>query len=258
MGTRYTELSGVSKVRIKSLKRWLGIGSVKKVVFVLGMHRSGTSWFTGALQQAGLHLGNHHTWNPHNLKGNRENPDVYDLHESILEFNGASWDKPPHEKVIWTDEHCAAALKIINDTEGQGTWGVKDPRTLFLLDGWKELIIDLRFVGIFRHPFSVWSSLNARGAIEKYAAFSMWLQYNKRLLDEYNERAFPLLCFDWSERVLHDRFYEICEDLGLSTDRHHQDFYSSDLRRNTETSDESLPEQVAQTYHRLRELSEKG
>ena len=45
--------------------------TIYQAVFVLGMHRSGTSWFTGALQQAGLHLGMHHTWNAHNRKGNK-------------------------------------------------------------------------------------------------------------------------------------------------------------------------------------------
>ena len=35
-----------------------------RVVCILGMHRSGTSCLTGSLQQAGLFLGDCHTWNP--------------------------------------------------------------------------------------------------------------------------------------------------------------------------------------------------
>ena len=137
--------------------------TICRAVFVLGMHRSGTSWLTGALQQAGLHLGKHHKWNPHNRKGNRENPDAYELHEAILGYNGASWDSPPNKPVIWTDDHRAMAINIVNETGHQGVWGIKDPRTLLVLDGWKELLTDLSFVDIFRHPLSVWSSLKLRG-----------------------------------------------------------------------------------------------
>lgn len=229
-----------------------------QAIFILGMHRSGTSWLTGALQQAGLHLGKHYTWNPHNRKGNRENPDVYELHESILKYNNASWDQPPQGKVIWTDEHRAAAKKIISETGKHKFWGVKDPRSLFLLEGWKELLPELQFVGIFRHPLSVWASLNARGEIDQDAALSMWLKYNRRLLEEYDAKPFSLMCFDWSEDVLHERLFKVCESLGLKANKQQQDFFASKLRHNTEIRDEPLPDQVAQTYQRLCDLSVKG
>ena len=54
------------------------------ILAVLGMHRSGTSALIGSLQAAGLHLGKHNTWNAHNLKGNRENNDIVQLHEELL------------------------------------------------------------------------------------------------------------------------------------------------------------------------------
>ena len=58
------------------------------------MHRSGTSCLTGSLEAAGLYLGNIQTWNPFNLKGNRENQEIVDLHDLILADNGGSWDSP--------------------------------------------------------------------------------------------------------------------------------------------------------------------
>lgn len=230
--------------------------TIGQAVFVLGMHRSGTSWLMGALQQAGLHLGNHHTWNQYNRKGNRENLDAYELHEAILDYNGASWDNPPNKPVIWTDDHRVMAINIVNETGHQGVWGIKDPRTLLVLDGWKELLTDLSFVGIFRHPLSVWSSLNSRWATEKEQALAMWLHYNKRLLVEYEKKPFPLLCFDWDDLVLHKRFFGVCEALKLSTNQHQQDFFSSELLHNNKIIDEPLPDEVVEVYQRLRDYCE--
>ena len=58
-----------------------------RLIAVLGMHRSGTSYLAGSLQEAGLILGDCHTWNKHNEKGNRENQKFVDLHDAILEAN---------------------------------------------------------------------------------------------------------------------------------------------------------------------------
>ena len=66
-----------------------------RVICILGMHRSGTSCLTGSLQEAGLSLGDCHTWNPHNLRGNRENQAFVDLHDDILKANHGAWDAPP-------------------------------------------------------------------------------------------------------------------------------------------------------------------
>jgi hypothetical protein len=60
------------------------------------------------LQNAGLFLGDCHTWNKHNEKGNRENQKFVDLHDAILAANGGAWDAPP-ASVVWKDEHFAWA-----------------------------------------------------------------------------------------------------------------------------------------------------
>ena len=56
----------------------------KPCILILGMHRSGTSCLAGSLQQQGVYLGEVHEWNPHNLKGNRENPHIMALNEGLL------------------------------------------------------------------------------------------------------------------------------------------------------------------------------
>ena len=110
----------------------------QRVIAVLGMHRSGTSWLTGTLQEAGLSLGDCHTWNKHNEKGNRENQQFVDLHDAILAANSAAWDNPP-TKVVWGSEHVAEARRLLEAHAGEPTFGFKDPRALLVLDGWKQL-----------------------------------------------------------------------------------------------------------------------
>ena len=57
-------------------------------------------------------LGECHTWNPFNLKGNRENQDFVDLHDDILADNGGAWDRPP-EQVRWSPAHRERARNLL-------------------------------------------------------------------------------------------------------------------------------------------------
>ena len=107
----------------------LSLKTPDRVVAILGMHRSGTSCLTGTLQEAGLFLDDCHTWNKHNEKGNRENQKFVDLHDAILEANGGAWDLPP-AKVIWKDEHVAAAQALLADHAGAPNFGFGDSLTL--------------------------------------------------------------------------------------------------------------------------------
>ena len=136
-----------------------------RVICVLGMHRSGTSCLTGSLQQAGLTLGDCHTWNPHNRKGNRENQAFVDLHDDILRSNGGSWDRPP-ARVRWQSDHYQRARELLAAHADEAAFGFKDPRALLLLAGWKALCPQLEFIGIFRHPGAVAHSLEVRSGSE--------------------------------------------------------------------------------------------
>src|SRR5439155_26061425 len=99
---------------------------VTRVVAILGMHRSGTSWLTGSLEEAGLYLGDVRTESKHNPKGNRESEVLQNLHESVLEDNGGSWRKPKWPNV-WSDERRAELKRYIAQVDHK-LWGFKDPR----------------------------------------------------------------------------------------------------------------------------------
>ncbi|MGL4318369.1 MAG: sulfotransferase [Pseudomonas sp.] len=196
---------------------------------VVGMHRSGTSFLTGSLQQAGLELGKHSAWNPHNLKGNRENQDIVAFHDEVLAARDAAWDRPPSVPVVWTEVETCRAAELVAEYQGVEHWGFKDPRALLMVDAWRQLLPELRFVGIFRNPVAVARSLAARGTIPQAQAFALWTAYNRNLLALHRRSPFPLLCFDEDENVLHQKLDQILVEMGLQP-LHDERFFSSELK----------------------------
>jgi len=225
-----------------------------RVICVLGMHRSGTSCLTGSLQEAGLFLGDCHTWNPHNLKGNRENQNFVDLHDDILKENGGAWDAPP-ATVNWSEKHYQWALELLRDNATMPVFGFKDPRALLVLEGWKTVFPDIEFVGIFRHPNEVVRSLAKRGAIEREKALHLWYTYNRVLYREYKRKSFPLLCFDDDEAVLQDKISGVAAQLELLTSQEAQNFYSTELRTTRNTQQQTVPWKVRLLHRKLKKKS---
>ena len=221
---------------------------------IVGMHRSGTSFLTGSLQQAGLELGKFSPWNPHNLKGNRENTDFVDFHDSILEARGFAWDAPPPGPLIWTDEEISRGKSLIKNYEKVPHWGFKDPRASLLLDGWMTLIPHMEFVGIFRHPRNVHRSLKARSKMRAGKAFSLWSAYNRRLIELHRERPFPVLCFDEPEDVLLRKLDAVVREHGLTPVNNDQ-FFTPKLRHHHVDNDEPVPQELEDMYATLKAIA---
>jgi hypothetical protein len=218
------------------------------------MHRSGTSCLTGSLQEAGLQLGECHTWSMFNLKGNRENQVFVDLNDVILEANGGSWDHPP-ARVVWTDQHRAMARELLAAHAHMEIMGFKDPRTLLTLEGWRALAPGLEFVGIFRHPNAVAASLERRSEMARKDALALWYEYNKRLLQEYRRSPFPVLCFDYPEQEFQYYLGDVIERLGLQRPDADDRFFDGGLKNFDHQSGARLPFKVWYLYRRLRAIS---
>jgi hypothetical protein len=223
-----------------------------RVVAVLGMHRSGTSCLTGSLQHAGLFLGDCHTWNKHNEKGNRENQKFVDLHDAILAANGGAWDAPPNN-AIWRDEHIAWARDLLVAHAGEPNFGFKDPRGLLVIDGWKRLFPNIEFIGIYRHPNAVAKSLEKRSNKTREESLNLWYAYNSVLYREYLKKPFPILCFDDDEAVLDEKIVRAASQMGLNRQNPEEKFYTSELRHNDGSGDAMLPEKITQLYQKLKE-----
>ncbi|MEQ9397202.1 hypothetical protein [Haliea sp.] len=225
-----------------------------RVVAILGMHRSGTSCLTGSLQEAGLDLGDCHTWNPYNLKGNRENQAFVDLHDSILAANGGAWDAPPGTRV-WRQAHRQVARDLLASHAHLPILGFKDPRALLLLEGWRELLPNLECVGIFRHPDAVALSLHNRSRMPREQALLLWYAYNRILYREQRRQRFPLLCFDEAEAQFTVKVDKVIGILKLQPPAEPQRFYDNELRNYSAAGNERLPWRLRWLYHRLRRAS---
>jgi hypothetical protein len=223
-------------------------------VCVLGMHRSGTSCLTGSLQKAGLDLGNHSSWNRFNQRGNRENPEINDLHDDLLAFNGGSWDAPP-ERLQWGTEHEERARRIAATYPPDVRWGFKDPKTLTALEGWRRILGPLQLVGIYRHPVLVAYSLAKRNKVPLKKGLALWQHYNRLLLVEHDKHPFPLLCFDWDEETFHAKLNEVLPALGLSPVPPDDRFFTRELRHYETISPEheqEMPETVSRLFETLQ------
>ena len=228
--------------------------SPERIICILGMHRSGTSCLTGSLQEAGVNLGECHTWNPFNLKGNRENQEFVDLHDDILASNGGAWDRPP-ARVSWLPEHELRARQILAHYRESSLLGFKDPRTLLVLEGWKAITDKLEFVGIFRHPNAVAGSLERRSQMARKDALSLWHCYNAILYAEYRRRPFPILCFDDPEELFQAKLDGVIAQLGLVRSADEQRFYDSELKLYDDSAGPRLPWKIGRLYRRLRDVS---
>lgn len=222
-------------------------------LMVVGMHRSGTSFLTGSLQQAGLELGKYSAWNPHNLKGNRENQDIVEFHDQVLAARGYAWDRPPTTPIVWSRAEQDAAQALIDQYQGAPHWGFKDPRSLLMVDCWQALLPNLRFIGIFRHPTAVAQSLHARGGMPEAQALELWYAYNQQLLALYRKAPFALLCFDEDEACLHTKLDQLLPSFGLNP-LGAERFFAAELKHHQQL-DAQLPQQLQRLYQTLCECA---
>ena len=228
-----------------------------KVCLILGMHRSGTSCLTGSLQQAGLDLGEHSTWNLHNKKGNRENPDIVEFHETVLRDNNGSWDRPP-KRILWTDTHRKRAEEILADHASQAIWGFKDPRCLLMLEHWAQVIEYPLRIGIFRHPYLVAKSINKRGSgiISIEEGLNLWFLYNKKLLQEHKQNPFPLIYFDTDQDNFQHQVRLAIDKLGLNQLSNEMNFYAEELVSNKMCENfPKLPLKIRLLHRKLKKIS---
>lgn len=192
-------------------------------VIVLGMHRSGTSLLTGCLQAAGLYLGDVNDSAPFNRKGNKENESIRRLHDDILSRLGHDWKRPPTRPVAWTENEKARLKELLEPYRHiERLWGIKDPRTVWLLDHWLDLFPGAHLVGVFRHPSLVVDSLGARPGVlglPSHKGIELWKITNRRILALHERFGFPLLYFSeppYFEETFLDPLQSFCQHLGLN------------------------------------------
>lgn len=195
----------------------------QKAVFVLGMHRSGTSATAGVLHYAGIDFGKRLLpGRADNPKGYFEHEEVWQIHETLLNDLGSCWDDIRPLPSGWLESdaahHAAARLSDIVDREfsGMPLWGLKDPRLSRLFPLWfpilKERSIIPLVVLALRHPLEVAQSLHRRDKIGMSHALAVWLRYT--LEAELSSRGFPRVV-QYYPRLINDWRTELAKISGV-------------------------------------------
>ncbi|MEL6665103.1 MAG: glycosyltransferase [Pseudomonadota bacterium] len=218
------------------------------IVFLTGMHRSGTSFLAKRLHDTGLSFpGDLLPANADNPEGYWEAREVVRLNNRMLESIGSNWrDHGPisnvqMERLIesFSDE----AGRILNDVRasaGQSCFAIKDPRLCRLLPVWQEAAISLgmrtKLIATIRAPSEVVQSLFRRTHIPKFApaavanptkAILLWLRYNLdldahsqgkdyNLIDFEDLRDFSLSLLSTPRQILEKRPLSTVTPRGLS------------------------------------------
>ena len=215
-------------------------------LFVLGMHRSGTSPLTRVLSLCGGTL-------PAGLLGaDSANPlgyweprGVIDFNEVILHRHGSVWCNPSlrlqEEGAIDAEEkaaYIAKARKYLTTLPAASLVVIKEPRITLLSDIWFEAAnlagFDVATVIAVRHPTEVISSIVARDRISPECAAALWLKYS--LLAERATRALPRVFVDYANLLENPRreTERISAALGIDLDTRDEgvieEFLKPDLR----------------------------
>ncbi|MGB8355769.1 MAG: sulfotransferase [Chthoniobacteraceae bacterium] len=199
-------------------------------VCIAGMHRSGTSMFTGLLGNAGVYVGENQDFLPEhtgdNPGGLQEHFGFHALNEMLLIHLGGGWDMPglPENWVSRKDiEPFREKGRLLIDrmrasSEGRIAWAWKDPRNSLTVQFWSGLLPELRVVMCVRNPLDVALSLQCRNGFSQAAACRLWLDYYRNLLDNVPEHARVLTFY---ENYFTDPVAElkrVLQKLGLAVD----------------------------------------
>ncbi|HWA01170.1 MAG TPA: glycoside hydrolase family 99-like domain-containing protein [Caulobacterales bacterium] len=241
-----------------------------ELVFVSGMHRSGTSALTRTLALCGMDL-------PRSPVGTRaDNPDgfwesaaVVHCNDQILAERRSRWDDvwashPARIGQFSRDEIAAAKAALEHEFSFTRMAVLKDPRISVLFPLWRaaaaELDLDTRLVIAVRNPLEVTNSLLRRDAFPPLKGALLWLSHVIAL--ERASRGVPRvfvayddLLRDWRrsiariERVLgismplRTAAGDLDIDKFLSRDKRHHEHSLADVAARTD-----LPAWIAKAY----------
>lgn len=179
----------------------------KRLIVVLGMHRSGTSTITRALQVFGIDLGDK-LFPPlaPNPKGYWEDGDILGLNIEMLNFLHHKWQQVTqiHDADVLRLEQQGYLLRAVellrSKLEDKTIFSFKDPRATQLLPFWKQVFMlggwDVSYIIAIRNPLSIVKSLQKRDNFDTGYSYLLWLSYiitalqhtanEKRILVEYD------------------------------------------------------------------------
>lgn len=163
--------------------------SVKRLVVVLGMHRSGTSAITRGLACLGVSLGERLLPGVEgdNRKGYFEDIDINALNVEMLRVINSDWSRvaPIDAMDVAQLEREGFILRAINILRAKASacaiFGFKDPRVAKLMPFWAKVFdysgFEVSYVLAMRNPMSVAKSLSQRAGFAPEHSYMLWLDH---------------------------------------------------------------------------------
>ena len=168
-----------------------------EVVFVTGMHRSGTSCVAELVCSSGVDFGQD-LISPasDNLRGFFESKKVVELNDKLLGgfFSWKNINPDVNAEPEVEEEKKAYFAEMALSCEG--VFGVKDPRFCYTLREY-DFIDDKRVVVSIRSPESVVGSLQRRDQLTHLHAGLLWLSYHYRLFNVLVEGKIDFILIDY-------------------------------------------------------------
>ncbi|MFP4470135.1 MAG: rhamnan synthesis F family protein [Bacteroidales bacterium] len=172
------------------------------VILVLGMHRSGTSLVAQLVSIWGAFTGNELVPpTSFNREGYWEYQPLVDFHEKILKESESSWyapvNIPPTEKLL--KRYGATARSLVEQMDQNGNaWCWKDPRMPLFLSFWQKILTDRKivYVVVYRHPYSIASSLHKRDHFPVYTSTSLWELTSLHLFESLKNSTYCVVDYD--------------------------------------------------------------
>ena len=180
---------------------------MKKLIVVLGMHRSGTSAVVKALSCLGVCLGDEFMpAGKDNPKGFFEDKAINQLNVEMLEVIGQHWfslslitDADVEQLVALGYLEKAVAL-LNNKIDSHVAFGFKDPRVSKSFKFWRlvfaRIDCDIHYVFCLRHPLSVANSLRQRNHTPIPKGYLLWLSYNLAIVEAAQDLTLIGLDYD--------------------------------------------------------------
>lgn len=178
---------------------------MKRLIIILGMHRSGTSVAARISQCMGAYLGEDSELmgiSLDNLDGHFENIEAVDINNRILYFCNREWyslkTPIPDYNSLWIKKEMQKIKDLIYHLhEKSDIVAIKDPRICILLPLWdkvlKELQIEVNYIWVFRNPLEVMESLRKRDGCNCEYSLLLWLHYNLSILKYLQGKEYLLI-----------------------------------------------------------------
>jgi len=202
-----------------------------KIIFVLGMHRSGTSVLAHTINLMGAHVGDdsellpaHSDVNP---TGYWERADIVAEHDRFLQANGFAWATVANFAIERIEENwrhnLAAELQSIvrRIAHPDSSLVIKDPRLCLMLPVWQEFVAAPAHVVVVRDPRKIAASLMAAfpNSFTTDFLLALWQKYMQSALSALAGKrvlfvSYARMLENWEEE--HHRLWCGLNELGVA------------------------------------------